>query len=72
MAKTEKRHGNAVNVTNSPFTWSKQKWLFWRAFKVVFNQKWLLINQSEQFKNYSKSSDWLEKSRLSKEATFIL
>jgi len=32
----------------------------------------LLTCQSEQFKNYSKSSDWLEKSRPSKKATFVL
>jgi len=33
----------------------------------------LLFSQPEQFKNYSKScSDWLEKSRPSKKATFVL
>jgi len=30
------------------------------------------IRQSEQFKKYSKSSDWLEKTRLSKKSTFVL
>jgi len=32
----------------------------------------LLSSQSEQFKIYSKSFDWLEKSRPSKKATFVL
>jgi len=32
----------------------------------------LLSSQSEQFKMYSKSSDWLEKSRPSKKAAFVL
>jgi len=40
--------------------------------KVAFLEGWLLTSQSEQFKNYSKSSDWLEKSRPSKKATFVL
>jgi len=43
----------------------KEKWLFWRA-------GWLLSSQSEQFKKYSKSTNWLEKSRPSKKATFVL
>jgi len=42
----------------SLFTWSKQKWLFWRA--VFF------FSQSEQSKKFSKSPDWLKKIRLSK------
>jgi len=29
--------------------------------KVAFVEGWLLSNHSEQFKKYSKSSDWLEK-----------
>jgi len=32
----------------------------------------LLSSQSEQFKNYSKSSDWLEKTAVFQNATFIL
>jgi len=40
--------------------------------KVAFLLGWLLSSQSEQFKNYSKTSDWLEKSRLFKKATFVL
>jgi len=40
--------------------------------KVAFLEGRLLTSQSEQFKKYSKSSDWLEKSRLSKKATFVL
>jgi len=34
--------------------------------KVAFLEGRLLPSQSEQFKKYSKSSDWLEKSRPSK------
>jgi len=34
--------------------------------KVAFLESRLLTSQSEQFKEYSKSSDWLEKSRPSK------
>jgi len=33
--------------------------------KVAFLKGRLLSSQSEQFKNYSKSSDWLEKSQKS-------
>jgi len=40
--------------------------------KVAFMEDWLLSSQSEQFKKYLKSSDWLEKSRSSKKATFVL
>jgi len=40
--------------------------------KVAFLKHWLLTSQSEQFKNYSKTSNWLEKSRPSKKATFVL
>jgi len=40
--------------------------------KVAFLEGRLLTSQSEQFKNYSKSSYWLEKSRPSKKATFVL
>jgi len=32
----------------------------------------LLFSQSEQFEKFSKIPDWLEKSRLSKKATFAL
>jgi len=40
--------------------------------KVVFVEGRLLSSHSEQFKKYSKRSDWLEKSRPSKKATFVL
>jgi len=40
--------------------------------KVAFLEGRLLSSQSEQFKMYSKSFDWLEKSRPSKKATFAL
>jgi len=40
--------------------------------KVAFLQGRLLTNQSEKFKKYSKISDWLGKSRISKKATFVL
>jgi len=40
--------------------------------KVAFLEDRLLFSQSKQFKKYSKSSDWLDKSRLSKKATFVL
>jgi len=40
--------------------------------KVAFVNGRLLSSQSEQFKKYSKCCDWLEKSRPSKKATFIL
>jgi len=40
--------------------------------KVAFVEGRLLSSQSEQFRKYSKSSDWLEKSRPYKKATFVL
>jgi len=40
--------------------------------KVAFLEGRLLTRQSEQFKKYSKSSDWLEKSRSSKKAILVL
>jgi len=40
--------------------------------KVAFVEGWFLSSQSEQFKKYLKSSDWLEKSRPSIKATFVL
>jgi len=40
--------------------------------KVAFVEGRILSSQSDQFNKYSKSSDWLEKSRLSKIATFVL
>jgi len=40
----------------------KHKWLFLEG--------WLLSSQSEQFKKYSKSYDWLEKSWPSKKSHF--
>jgi len=39
---------------------------------VAFMEGWLLSSQSEQFEKLSKSPDWLEKSRPSKKASFIL
>jgi len=39
---------------------------------VAFLEGRLLFIQSEQFKKYLKSSDWLEKNRPSKKATFVL
>jgi len=40
--------------------------------KVAFFDGRLLSSQSEQFKKYSKNSNWLEKNRPSKKATFVL
>jgi len=40
--------------------------------KVAFLEGLLLSSQSEQSEKFSKSSDWLEKSRPSKKATFAL
>jgi len=40
--------------------------------KVAFLEGRLLSSPSEQLKKNSKSSDWLEKSRPSKKATFVL
>jgi len=40
--------------------------------KVAFLKNRFLSIQSKQFKKYSKSFDWLEKSRPSKKATFVL
>jgi len=45
------------------FTWSKQ---------VAFLEGRLLSSQSEQSEKFSKSSDWLEKSRPFKKVTFAL
>jgi len=39
--------------------------------KVAFLKGRLLSSQSEQSEKFSKSSDWLEKSRLSKTDTFV-
>jgi len=40
--------------------------------KVAFLEVRVLSSQSEQYKNYSKSSGWLGKSRTSKKSTFVL
>jgi len=40
--------------------------------KVAFLEGRLLSSQSDQTENFSKSSDWLEKSRPFKQATFVL
>jgi len=40
--------------------------------KVAFLEGWLLSSQSKQSEKFSKSSDWLEKSRPSKKVTFVL
>jgi len=40
--------------------------------KVAFLECRLLSSQSEQFEKFSKISDWLEKSRPSKKAAFVL
>jgi len=40
--------------------------------KVAILKGQLLTSQSEQSKKFSKSLDWLEKSRSSKKATFAL
>jgi len=39
--------------------------------KVAFLEGRLFSSQSELFENFSNSSDWLDKSRSSKKATFI-
>jgi len=39
---------------------------------VAFLEGRLLPSQSKQFEKFSKSPDWLEKSRPSKKATFAL
>jgi len=39
--------------------------------KVAFLEGRILSSQSEQFKMYSKSFDWLKKSQPSKKATFV-
>jgi len=39
--------------------------------KVDFLEGRLLSSQSQQFKKFSKSTDWLEKSWPSKKATFV-
>jgi len=40
--------------------------------KVAFLKDRLLFSQPEQSEKFSKSYDWLEKSRPSKKATFVL
>jgi len=40
--------------------------------RPVYMKSRLLSSQSGQFEKYSKSSDWPEKSRSSKKATFVL
>jgi len=40
--------------------------------KVAFLEGRLLSSQSEQSEKFSKSPDWLVKSRLFKKATFVL
>jgi len=39
--------------------------------KVAFLESRLSSNQSEQFKKFSKTSDWLEKSQPFKKAAFV-
>jgi len=40
--------------------------------KVAFLEGRLLTSQLEQSKKFSKSPEWLEKSRSSKKATFVV
>jgi len=40
--------------------------------KVAFLEDRLFPNQSGLFENFSNGSDWLDKSRPSKKATFVL
>jgi len=40
--------------------------------KVTFLEGRLFSSQSELFENFSNCSDWLYKSRLSKNATYVL
>jgi len=40
--------------------------------KVAFLESRLFSSQSGLFENFYDCSDWLEKSRLSKKATFVL
>jgi len=40
--------------------------------EVAFLECRLISSQSEQSEKFSKSPDWLKKSRLSKKATFVL
>jgi len=40
--------------------------------KVAFLEGRLLSSQTEQFEKFSKSYDWLEKSRPTKKAAFIM
>jgi len=40
--------------------------------KTAFSEGRLLSSQSQQYKKYSKISDWLEESRPFKKATFVL
>jgi len=40
--------------------------------KVASLEGWFLSSQSEQPERFSKSHDWLEKSRPFKKATFVL
>jgi len=68
----------------SAITRNRQKRLHHAQIKVMYSQFYmiktnvaflegrLLSSQSEQFKMYSKSFDWLKKSRPSKKATFVL
>jgi len=40
--------------------------------KVASLEGRLFFSQSKQFEKFSKSTDWLEKSRISEKATFVL
>jgi len=40
--------------------------------KLAFLEGWILSSQSEQSKKFSKSLDWLEKSRPSKKSISVL
>jgi len=40
--------------------------------KAAFLESRLLTSQSELFENFPNGSDWLDKSRPSKKATFVL
>jgi len=71
MAVSEK-HLHSKQVALGTFQKHHIQPVYMIKAKVTFLMGRLLPSQSEQFKKYSKSSDWLEKSRPSKKATFVL
>jgi len=54
-----------------PFSDQITTFFFCAVLACLYDQNKSLSSQSEQFEKFSKSSDWLEKSRPSKKTAFV-